>query len=278
MNAIIDVGGGQRGIYGAGVFDRLLDEGIEFGCCIGVSAGSANIASYLAKQKGRNYRFYSDYASRKEYMSLSNFRTQGSYIDLNFVYSVLTDSTGEDPIDYRNLHRYGGKFLVVATENSTGRPHYFENKDIGFDNYRVFHASSTLPVVCNSCVIDGERYYDGGISDPVPIDKAFEVGCDKAVVILTRPVDFRNNGKIDNFCAKVIRKNHPKISECLKVRHILYNQSIDRLVELEKQGKCLIVSPDDCCSVNTLSTEKRHLDMLYKKGYNDARKIIEYVH
>ena len=53
MNAIIDVGGGQRGIYGAGVFDRLLDEGIEFDCCIGVSAGSANLASYLAKQKGR---------------------------------------------------------------------------------------------------------------------------------------------------------------------------------------------------------------------------------
>lgn len=277
MNAIIDVGGGQRGIYGAGVFDRLLDEGVEFGCCIGVSAGSANVASYLSKQKGRNYRFYADYALRKEYMSWSNFRTRGSYIDLNFVYSVLTDSTGEDPIDYNNLHRYGGKFIVVATENNTGKPHYFRNEDIGFDNYKVFHASSTLPVVCNPCTINGEKYYDGGISDPIPIKKAFEEGCEKAVVILTRPTNFRNNGKIDNFCAKVIRKNHPQISECLKVRHKLYNDAVEDILKLEKQGKCLVISPDDCCGVNTLSTEKQHLDMLYKKGYQNAERIIEFL-
>lgn len=277
MNAIIDVGGGQRGIYGAGVFDRLLDEGIDFGCCIGVSAGSANMASYLSRQRGRNYRFYVDYSSRKEYMSFCNFKTRGSYIDLDFVYSVLSDSTGEDPIDYDNLHNYGGKFLVVATENSTGKPHYFQNSDISFDNYKVFHASSTLPVVCNSCTINGEKYYDGGISDPVPIDKAFEEGCEKAVVILTRPSYFRNNGKIDHFCSKVIRKKHPQISECLKVRHKIYNDSVEKLIKLEKQGKCLIISPDDCCKVNTLTTEKQHLDLLYKKGYENAERIIDYL-
>ena len=46
--AVIDVGGGLRGIYAAGVFDRCMDESISFDLGIGVSAGSANIASYLA--------------------------------------------------------------------------------------------------------------------------------------------------------------------------------------------------------------------------------------
>ena len=40
---VIDVGGGLRGIYGAGVFDRCMEEGVSFDCCIGVSAGAANI-------------------------------------------------------------------------------------------------------------------------------------------------------------------------------------------------------------------------------------------
>ena len=40
---IIDVGGGLRGIYGAGVLDRCMEEGVQFDCCIGVSAGSANM-------------------------------------------------------------------------------------------------------------------------------------------------------------------------------------------------------------------------------------------
>ena len=38
---IVDVGGGTRGIYGAGVFDYLMDHDIQFDYAIGVSAGSA---------------------------------------------------------------------------------------------------------------------------------------------------------------------------------------------------------------------------------------------
>ena len=41
MIGIVDVGGGLRGIYGAGVFDRLMDQNIVFDYQIGVSAGSA---------------------------------------------------------------------------------------------------------------------------------------------------------------------------------------------------------------------------------------------
>lgn len=64
MNGIIDVGGGMRGVYTAGVYDYLLDHQIRFDYCIGVSAGSANMMSYLAGQRGRNKRFYVDYAGR----------------------------------------------------------------------------------------------------------------------------------------------------------------------------------------------------------------------
>lgn len=52
---IVDVGGGLRGIYAAGVLDYCMDQGIHFDLGIGVSAGSANLASYAAGQRGRNY-------------------------------------------------------------------------------------------------------------------------------------------------------------------------------------------------------------------------------
>ena len=48
---IVDVGGGLRGVYAAGVFDYCLDAGIHFDVGIGVSAGSANVISYIAGQK-----------------------------------------------------------------------------------------------------------------------------------------------------------------------------------------------------------------------------------
>ena len=33
---LVDVGGGMRDIYGAGVLDYCLDQGIRFDCCVGV--------------------------------------------------------------------------------------------------------------------------------------------------------------------------------------------------------------------------------------------------
>ena len=39
---IVDVGGGLRGIYAAGILDYCMVQDIRFDCCIGVSAGSAN--------------------------------------------------------------------------------------------------------------------------------------------------------------------------------------------------------------------------------------------
>ena len=97
---IVDVGGGLRGVYAAGIFDYCLDTGIQFDMCIGVSAGSANITSYMAGQRGRNYPFYTEYSFRKEYMSFHNFLSKKSLIDLDYVYGVLSNSDGENPLDY----------------------------------------------------------------------------------------------------------------------------------------------------------------------------------
>ena len=48
-----------------GALNRCMEEGVQFDCCIGVSAGSANMCSYVAGQHGRNKPFYQDYSFRK---------------------------------------------------------------------------------------------------------------------------------------------------------------------------------------------------------------------
>lgn len=96
---VVDVGGGLRGIYAAGVFDTCLERDIRFDLCVGVSAGSANITSYMAGQKGRNHQFFAEYPFRKEYMSLRNFLRKRSYVDLDYVYGTLSNADGENPVD-----------------------------------------------------------------------------------------------------------------------------------------------------------------------------------
>lgn len=276
MLGVIDTGGGLRSIYGAGIFDRCLDEDIAFDVCVGVSAGSANVASFLGKQRGRNYRFYTQYANRKEYMSVENFLHCGAYIDLHYVFSELSDSTGEDPLDYENFSAYRGKLFVVVTKD-TGEAHYFTMRDVMRDDYHIFQASSALPYVCRPYV-DGEvTYYDGGIADPIPIDKALEAGCDRCVVILTRPLDDEINGMVEFATAKALSVHHPELAKTLHTRPERYRKSLQKALELQKEGKCLVLAPDDRCGVQTLTKDVRKLHALYEKGYHDAAVLQDFL-
>lgn len=155
---IIDVGGGLRGIYAAGVLDYCIKEHISFDYCIGISAGSANLTSYLAHQYGRNYKFYHDYSFRKEYMGLHPLIHTGSFIDMNYVYGILSNSTGESPLDYARLKENNAELFVAVTEAETGKPKYFTKNDMGLDDYGILMASSSIPGINRPYKINGIPY------------------------------------------------------------------------------------------------------------------------
>lgn len=274
---IVDVGGGLRGIYAAGVLDYCMDQGIRFDVGIGVSAGSANLASYTAGQKGRNYQFYTEYAFRKQYMSLGNFIRKKSYVDMDYVYGTLCGADGENPLDYPALRDNPMELYVVATDAETGQPRYFDKADIRQDDYSIMKASSSIPFVCKPYTVYGTPYYDGALGDPVPIEKAFRLGCDRVVVILTKPEkELRTSGK-DEKLAVGIRKKYPAAAEKLCRRAQRYNESVALAQDYARQGKAVIVSPDDTCGVDTLKKDKESLHRLYEKGYKDGRKIRDYL-
>ena len=270
---IVDVGGGLRGIYAAGVLDYCIDQGIQFDLGIGVSAGSANLASYAAGQRGRNYLFYTDYAFRKQYMGLGNFIRKKNFIDMDYVYGTLSNSNGENPLDYPALRDNTMEFYVVATNAESGQVKYFDKTDLHQDNYNILKASSAIPFVCKPYEVQGTLYYDGALSDPVPFKRAFQLGCERVVVILTKPQDVVRNSAKDEKIAACIRKKYPAAAKKLCQRAQRYNESIALAKEYAKQGKVLIIAPDDTCGVDTLKKDRMSLQNLYKKGYNDGKKI-----
>lgn len=270
---IVDVGGGFRGIYAAGVFDYCLDQGIRFDLVIGVSAGSANAVSYLAGQRGRNYQFYTEYAFRKEYIGARNVLTKGSYIDLDYVYGTLSAASGECPLDYRALADNPAELLVVATNALTGSAKFFDKSDLQQDNYDICKASSAIPFVCRPYEINWMPYYDGALGDPVPVEKAFQCGCDKVVVILTRPADTPRAPGRDPFFAGRIQRRYPFAAQKLRTRAQRYNEGVALAKQYAAEGRALLVSPDGTCGLNTLTRDKEALIQFYQKGRRDAQAI-----
>lgn len=275
---IVDVGGGYRGIYAAGVLDYCMEQGICFDAGIGVSAGSANLASFAAGQKGRNFRFYTEYGARKEYAGISNFLKKKTFIDLDYVYDTLSSSDGENPLDYEAFAANPMEYYLVATDALTGEPRYFGREDLCKDSYDPFKASCAIPFVCHPYQVFGRDYFDGALSDPIPIEKAFSLGCDRIVLLLTKPEDFIRTPEGDKKLAKMIQRDYPVAAQRLCDRAQTYNDTILRAKDYARQGRLLIVAPDDTCGVTTLTRDRteenhEHLVHLYQKGFQDGEKI-----
>ncbi len=222
-SCVIDAGGGFRGIYAAAVLDRCLDEGISFDLGIGISAGSANIASFLSRRKGRNYRFYTVYGKRWQYASLRNFLTKRSYIDMDYVYGTLSNSDGEDPMDYDTFMDNPMDFIVVATNAETAEAIYIPKRQMKRDVYDAFKASSAIPGICRVYEVDGVACFDGALKDLILVRVLYQ-GCDKVVVLLTKPRDFIRKPDGDERLARLIRKRYPKAAEALRKRAENYNK------------------------------------------------------
>ena len=271
---IIDVGGGLRGIYGAGVLDRCLEEGIHFDCCIGVSAGAANMSSYVAGQHGRNKPFYQDYSFRPQYMSVRNLVKKHSYLDLEYVYSTLSNAGCENPLDYNALVQDPAQLVIVAARAEDGRPVYFTKEDLHQDDYRPLMASCCIPVVDQPYFMDGVPYYDGGLADPVPLQKALDLGCDRVAVILTKPIAPEQTGSRDKKLARLLQHRYPEAARGLAARADRYNAVVRQALKLEQVGTACIVAPDSTEGMATLTKDKASLEKMYQKGWQDAAKLI----
>lgn len=270
---IIDVGGGLRSAYGSGVFDYCLDHGIRFDYGLGVSAGSANVTSFFAGQRGRSRRFYTQYLTRPEYMSVGNFLRTGSYLGFDYIYGTLMNRGGEDPLDYDAMVASGAEIRVVATEARTGRTRFFTQDDMRQDDYDIIKASSCLPVMDRPYVIDGTPYFDGTISDPVPIRKAFADGCTHVVLILTRPRAFRRSPSHDLASSGLLALSYPKAARSLLGRASTYNHEVDEAERLAAAGRVTILAPASIDGMSTLKQDIPAIERLYDQGFRDAAAL-----
>ncbi len=273
MIGIIDIGGGLRGIYTCGIYDYLLDNNIKIDYCLGVSSGAANLINYVAGQRGRTKRFYQEYSFEKEYMGIGSYFRHGMLINLNYLYSGISNSTGKDPLDYEAIKNSTIHYNTVSTEVATCTPRYFTKDDFSKDDYTLLKACCAMPVACRKPVnFKGTEFFDGGLSDPIPYKKAFADGCDKLIICTTLPKDFVKE-PMPEWIVNILLRKYPKIRDSVLTMHNSYNNGIKEIFELERQGKALIIYPEECFGIDTLTREKEGMEKLYQLGYNDGKKI-----
>ena len=268
-------GGALRTIFSAGVCDAFLDGGLPMpDYTIGVSAGIAYGVSYLSRQSRRNLKLVTTYANDSRYMSMRNLldRRNRSYFGLKFAYETIPNQLL--PFDYDTFEAYPGTVEAVVTNVNTGKAEYLPVPRRDAPNL-VLEATCAIPLMFPVIEVDGQPYLDGGCADPIPWKRAFEVGCDRVVVILTRERDYRKDSDGSFRMVKSTFRKSPEFVEAMRTRAERYNASREELFALEREGKVRVIAPEDTLGCSRTEKDLEVLRGLWQTGYFAGRRCSE---
>ena len=209
--ALIAEGGGQRGIFTAGVLDAWLEQNYDpFDLFIGTSAGSQNLTSYLARQKGYAKRLIRGLSRNKRFFQLGRGLMGKHIVDLDWYF----DKTKEvnRAIDFKTAKTsLGERELLITATNVRDRKAYYLSPTGEEHQWReLLKASSALPFLYKQGVkltpwlnaqaanettqiskAQEDFFLDGGLAAPLPVREAYNRGARKIVVIRTVDADFQ---------------------------------------------------------------------------------------
>ncbi|WGE69023.1 patatin family protein [Actinobacillus equuli subsp. haemolyticus] len=263
-------GGAMRGMFTAGVLDVFLDEQLEFDGAVTVSAGALFGVNLPSKQRGRVLRYNKKYMNDKRFLSLKSWLTTGNLINRDFAFYELP--TIHDPFDQATFAQSQMDFWVTLTNVETGEPEYFKVQDV-FKEMELFRATSAMPFVSQFVEINGKKYLDGGIADSIPLQKCLDLGYDKIVLVLTRPLEYRKKPS-SMALFKWIYRGYPHLIERWQQRYQDYNQTVERIIQLNQAQQIFVIRPSQTIPLSRLEKDPNKLQQMYDLGVADAQQSI----
>lgn len=275
--ALVLEGGAMRGLYTAGVLDVFMENDIKVNTIFGVSAGALFGINYKSSQIGRALRYNLKYAHDKRYMGMYSLLTTGDVMNREFCFNKLVYEL--DPLDFETYNSSDVKFYAVVTNVETGKAEYIEISDAKRD-MEYLRASGSMPFVSNLVEINGNKYLDGAVADPIPYKKALDMGYEKIIVIQTRPADYiKSKSRLPY---GLVYKKYPEFVKTAKSAYINYNETLDLIRKYEKEGKIIVLRPSEKIKMRRVEKNLSKLQAIYDVGVKDCNnnlsKIKEYIY
>ncbi len=265
-------GGACRGVFTAGVLDAFQQRNLTFDYCVGVSAGAGNAMSYKSRQPERAYKLTAG-DDLPPYYGVSQLRHTGSLIDLDYLYNTLSYE-GDIPFDFKAYYENPMQCEYVLSCCETGQAEYFSEDVYQNRLLEIVKASCSMPGICPMREIDGKHYLDGGIADPMPVFRALSQGCDKVVLVTTKPAASlhpTDYSRLRPLLFKLYGKKYPLFYAALMTRVKRYFAQMDEIEELEKQGRVFLIRPE-VCDVKALEKDRSKMRTYYRHGQYVAEK------
>jgi predicted patatin/cPLA2 family phospholipase len=296
--ALIAEGGGQRGIFTAGVLDAWLENDFDpFDLFIGTSAGSQNITSFLSRQKGYAKRLIGGLSRRKNFYQLGRGLAGGNVVDLDWYFDKTIK--GRFALDFTAATKsLGQRELLISTTNSRNRQGYFIRPNGDNSDWRqLLKASSALPFLYKKGVNLSPRmsvsstnqqepsddypkndfYLDGGLAAPLPVREAYNRGARKIVIIRTVNADLHTQAAwVQKLKSRIYVSRHcPKIIDYWAQHEQVYQQENAFIANPPEDVEIIQIFSESNIKSKLLGSTEMDLQQDYHAGTAAGNSFLE---
>lgn len=265
-------GGAMRGLYTAGIIDVMMEAGIEPDGIIGVSAGAAFGCNYKSRQIGRAIRYNTRFAKDPRYSGMRSLLMTGDYFNAQFGYHIVPKQY--DIFDDEAFENNPMEFVVVCTDVLTGKPVYRSLTEANYDTYEWIRASASMPLASKVVELEGMKLLDGGVADSIPLEHFEKMGYERNVVILTQPDGYQKEHNRLMPLMRVALRKYPEMIKAMDTRHLMYNRELEYVRQAEKEGRCLVIRPEEKIPIGHISHDPDQMRLVYDMGCELGKKRI----
>lgn len=273
--ALIIEGGGTRNAYTAAMVDQLIAHDIHFGWVGGVSAGSSHTVNFLSGDRFRTKASFVDFAADRRHAGIRPFLRGKGYFHAEHMYEIAPGADQEFPFDFDTFSSDPTPFQISAVRADTGETVYWGREsatDLSQLMKRV-RASSTMPGFMPIPMIDGAPYVDGAIGETggLMLQPAIDAGFTRFLVLASRPREYlRAEFTRPKLVAAALRR-YPAVARGVLARPALYNETKQRLLDLEKTGQAYLFFSEDM-KINNTETNLAKLRATFEAGMQQTQR------
>lgn len=263
---LIVQGGGFRTGFSAGVLDAFLqEEYTDFDFYIGSSGGAIALTYFISEQQNSCLKALRFMATDPLFLSYYRLLSEKGMMDVDYFHEVATEKI---PFDIKKAIRKGGNkhTAFVLTNMSTGEPFYIQpNKENWLD---TVIATCTIPFVTKGKhMLNKQAYMDGGWSDPLPVEWAYNQGARDILIIRTLPPNLKMKQSWTDYFGSFLHYSNPSLSEAFANNHTIYNNTIDFINKPPTDLKIQQIAPVEPLNAGTYSNSVEAIDKDYLFGF-----------
>lgn len=273
--ALIFEGGGMRASLTSGMVVTLLNAGLSFDWVAGISAGASNTVNYISSDVWRARRSFVEFAADEQFGGWRYFARGQGMFNAEYIYQRAGGPEKALPFDWDAFQSSPADMRIVAFDAVSGEEVVWSKKDTPqIEDLMVrVRASSTMPALMPPVHLDGDVYVDGAMGEDggIALSQAQREGFEKFVIVLTQERGYKKVPQRFPAVYRGIFRKYPALADALLTRWKRYNETRERIFELEAEGKAHVFAPDRM-PVDNSTRDLSRLAAAHRMGLSQAKR------